>query len=74
MLQKLSSINPFRKEDPKELVRKWKASIRADVRSTEREMASLISAQKNAAKSIKEAASRNDMVSAKVRKRCMHQI
>lgn len=66
MLQKLSSMNPFRKEDPKELVRKWKTSIRAEVRSTEREMTSLIAEQKKAAVAIKEAAGRNDMVSAKV--------
>jgi hypothetical protein len=60
-----SSWNPFKREDPKELVRKWKASLRSEVRGTEREMASLILEQKKAAKAIKEAAKRNDMGSAK---------
>lgn len=69
MLKSLSSgsWNPFRKEDPKELVRKWKSSIRSEIRSTEREMNSLILEQKKATASIKEAAKRNDMTSAKVR-------
>ena len=63
MLQ--SNWNPFRKEDPKELVRKWKASIRKEIRSTEREMNSLVLEQKKAAVAIKDAAKRNDMQSAK---------
>lgn len=61
-----TSWNPFRKEDPRELVSKWKASIRKEIRTTEREMNSLILEQKKAAKMIKEAAKRNDMASAKV--------
>ena len=60
-----SSWNPFRK-DPKELVRKWKANIRSEVRRTDREMALLVLEQRKAAKSIKEAAGRNDMASARV--------
>jgi hypothetical protein len=64
---KSSSWNPFKKEDPKELVRKWKGSIRSQIRSTEREMNSLVLEQKKAAAQIKECAKRNDMVSAKVR-------
>jgi len=62
-----SSWNPFKKEDPKELVRKWKGQIRTDMRSTDREIQSLLMEQKKAATAIKEAAKRNDMVSAKVR-------
>ena len=61
-----SSWNPFKKEDPKELVRKWKSSIRSQIRNTEREMTSLVLEQKKAASQIKECAKRDDMVSAKV--------
>jgi sugar-specific transcriptional regulator TrmB len=63
-----SSWNPFKKEDPKELVRKWKGSIRKEIRNTEREINSLVLEQKKAAVQIRECARRNDMVSAKVSK------
>jgi len=62
-----SSWNPFKKEDPKELVRKWKANIRTEIRNTDREINYLIKEQKKAAVAIKDAAKRNDMVSARVR-------
>lgn len=65
MLQ--SSWNPFHKEDPKELVRKWKASLRSEIRRTEREINALVLEQKKAAGMVKDAAKRNDMKSAKVR-------
>lgn len=57
--------NIFKKEDPKELVRKWKSNIRTEIRSTDREINSLVQEQKKAAVAIKEAAKRNDMVTAK---------
>lgn len=61
-----SSWNPFSKQDPKELVRKWKSTIRSEIRRTEREINSLILEQKKASAMIKDAAKRNDMASAKV--------
>lgn len=63
---KSSKWNPLKKEDPKELVRKWKGSIRSEIRNTEREINSLVLEQKKAAVQIKECAKRNDMISAKV--------
>ncbi|KAG7673421.1 hypothetical protein Ndes2526B_g03135 [Nannochloris sp. 'desiccata'] len=63
---KSSKWNPLKKEDPKELVRKWKGSIRSEIRNTEREINSLVLEQKKAAVQIKECAKRNDMISAKL--------
>ena len=64
MLQSGWSI--FRREDPKELVRKWKGTLRTEIRRIDREMNSLLLEQKKAKSLIKEAAKRGDMASAKL--------
>jgi charged multivesicular body protein 3 len=62
----LSKLNPFRKPDPKELVRKWKSSLRIEVRRTDREIQSLILEQRKIQKEIQAAVKRQDMLSAKI--------
>lgn len=59
---------PFVKQDPRELVRKWRAEIRKQKRSIDKDMRDLTLEQKKAEKSIKEAAQRNDIQSARVRR------
>lgn len=64
MLQSGWSI--FRREDPKELVRKWKGTLRTEIRRIDREMNSLVLEQKKAKSMVKEAAKRGDVASAKL--------
>ncbi|KAI3438053.1 hypothetical protein D9Q98_000496 [Chlorella vulgaris] len=67
MIAEKSLFSAFRKqEDPKELVRKWQRQIRTETRGVERQMLEVQREQKKAEKLIKDAAKRNDMVSARI--------
>ena len=52
--------------DPKELVRKWQSQLRTEQRQLERSIRDIQFEEKKIHKSIKEAAKRNDLGSAKV--------
>ncbi|KAK2079210.1 hypothetical protein QBZ16_002901 [Prototheca wickerhamii] len=69
MLLGQSKWNPFKKEDPKQLVRKWQANIRKEVRAVDRQVLDLQREQRNANKLIKDAAKRGDIKSAKAIRR-----
>lgn len=51
----------FKEPDPKELVRKWQATLRAEQRGLERQVREIQMEEKKVQKSIKEAAKRGDM-------------
>mmetsp|Transcript_434 Transcript_434/g.765 ORF Transcript_434/g.765 Transcript_434/m.765 type:complete len:222 (+) Transcript_434:333-998(+) len=55
----------FTKSDPKEQVRKWQATLRAEGRGIERQIREIEREEKKVAMSIKECAKRNDIASAK---------
>ncbi|EFJ43867.1 hypothetical protein VOLCADRAFT_102242 [Volvox carteri f. nagariensis] len=55
----------FFKEDPKELVRKWQATLRAEQRGLDRQVRDIQFEEKKVHKAIREAAKRGDMGSAK---------
>ncbi|GLC32973.1 hypothetical protein PLESTM_000010000 [Pleodorina starrii] len=55
----------FAKEDPKELVRKWQATLRAEQRGLDRQVRDIQFEEKKVHKAIREAAKRGDMGSAK---------
>ncbi|GFR47283.1 hypothetical protein Agub_g8970 [Astrephomene gubernaculifera] len=55
----------FKEEDPKELVRKWQATLRAEQRGLDRQVRDIQFEEKKVQKAIKEAAKRGDMGSAK---------
>ncbi|KXZ56318.1 hypothetical protein GPECTOR_1g280 [Gonium pectorale] len=54
-----------REEDPKELVRKWQATLRAEQRGLDRQVREIQFEEKKVQKAIKEAAKRGDMGAAK---------
>ncbi|KAG2493317.1 hypothetical protein HYH03_008452 [Edaphochlamys debaryana] len=54
-----------KQEDPKELVRKWQATLRAEQRGLDRSIRDIQFEEKKVQKSIKEAAKRGDMGAAK---------
>jgi len=56
----------LRPKDPKELVQKWRKDIRKEKNEINRNIRTLHMEQKKVERSIKEAARRNDLVSAKV--------
>eukprot|EP00775_Hariotina_reticulata_P002794 gene2794-3087_t len=56
----------FRKPDPKELVRKWQAELRAEQRKIDRQIRDIQFEEKKVHKTIKDAAKRNDMATCKV--------
>lgn len=56
----------FKRPDPRELVRSWQQALRKEQRAIERQIMDIQREQKKAEKLIKEAAKRNDMVSAKI--------
>lgn len=58
---------PFFRKDPKEVVQKWRREIRKEKNHINRDIRNLMMEQKKVERSIKEAAQRNDLVSAKVR-------
>ena len=51
--------------DPKELVRKWQADLRAEQRQLERTIRDISRTETNAKKMVKESAKRGDLTSAK---------
>ncbi|EOA21486.1 hypothetical protein CARUB_v10001883mg [Capsella rubella] len=53
------------KPDPKQLLREWQRKLRQECRNIERQIRDIQREEKNVQKAIKEAAKRNDMVSAK---------
>mmetsp|Transcript_23 Transcript_23/g.43 ORF Transcript_23/g.43 Transcript_23/m.43 type:complete len:214 (-) Transcript_23:765-1406(-) len=55
----------FKEEDPKELVRKWQADLRTEQRSLDRSIRDIQFEEKKVQKSIREAAKRGDLGSAK---------
>ncbi|GAX75605.1 hypothetical protein CEUSTIGMA_g3049.t1 [Chlamydomonas eustigma] len=55
----------FKQEDPKELVRKWQADLRSQTRAIDRQIRDIQFEEKKVQKSIKDAAKRGDMGSAK---------
>ncbi|GMH41290.1 hypothetical protein BSKO_09200 [Bryopsis sp. KO-2023] len=55
-----------KQKDPKELVRKWQGSIRSEVRKVERQIRDIQREEKKAKASVKDAAKRGDMNSAKI--------
>lgn len=55
----------FKKEDPKELVRKWQATLRTDARQIDRQIRDVQYEEKKVQRSIKEAAKRGDMTTCK---------
>ncbi|GBF93578.1 vacuolar sorting-associated protein [Raphidocelis subcapitata] len=56
----------FKKPDPKELVRKWQSSLRAEQRNIERQIRDIQFEEKKVRKSITEAAKRNDMATCRI--------
>lgn len=61
----LSNLNPFKKPDPRELVRKWQSNLRTQSRVIDREIRDIQFEEKKVVKAIKEAAKRNDMLAVK---------
>jgi charged multivesicular body protein 3 len=57
---------PFLRKDPKEVVQKWRRELRKEKNHINRDIRNLMMEQKKVERSIKEAAQRNDLVSAKV--------
>ncbi|KAJ0266609.1 Vacuolar protein sorting-associated protein 24 1 [Hirschfeldia incana] len=55
----------IRKPDPKQLLRDWQRKLRQECRNIERQIRDIQKEERNVEKAIKEAAKRNDMVSAK---------
>jgi charged multivesicular body protein 3 len=53
------------KPDPKQLLRDWQRKLRQECRNIERQIRDIQKEERNVQKAIKEAAKRNDMVSAK---------
>ena len=65
--EKSSVLDYFRKKpDPKELVRKWQADLRAQQRALERQIREIERDRKTAEKQVRDAAKRNDIASAKL--------
>jgi len=62
-----SWVASLTKKDPKEVVRKCRAEIRAQKRDIDRNISHLTMEQRKAESSIREAAKRNDIQSARVR-------
>ncbi|KFM24085.1 Vacuolar protein sorting-associated protein 24-like protein 1 [Auxenochlorella protothecoides] len=60
------SWNPFKKEDPKQLVRTWQSTIRKEIRGIDRQILDMQREQRGAVKLIKDAAKRGDVTSAKI--------
>eukprot|EP00878_Enallax_costatus_P002622 GHUV01002806.1.p1 GENE.GHUV01002806.1~~GHUV01002806.1.p1 ORF type:complete len:219 (+),score=48.88 GHUV01002806.1:310-966(+) len=56
----------FKKPDPKELVRKWQADLRAQQRAIDRQIRDIQFEEKKVQKAIKDAAKRNDLGTCKV--------
>ncbi|PNG99452.1 Vacuolar protein sorting-associated protein 24 1, partial [Tetrabaena socialis] len=55
----------FHKEDPKELVRKWQTTLRAEQRGLDRQIRDIQFEEKKVQKAIRDAAKRGDMGAAK---------
>jgi charged multivesicular body protein 3 len=62
-----SWVTSLTKKDPKEVVRKCRAEIRSQKRDIDRNISNLTVEQRKAERSIREAAKRNDIQSARVR-------
>jgi charged multivesicular body protein 3 len=62
----LEKLGLKQQEEPREVVRKCQRMIRTEIRGVERQMMEVQREQKKAEKLIKDAAKRNDLVSAKV--------
>ncbi|CAD7699236.1 unnamed protein product [Ostreobium quekettii] len=60
-----------KKVDPKELVRKWQSSLRAEARKVDRQIRDIEREEKKAKQSVKDAAKRGDMASAKTLARAL---
>ncbi|KAI8474164.1 MAG: Snf7-domain-containing protein [Monoraphidium minutum] len=56
----------FQKPDPKELVRKWQASLRTEQRNIDRQIRDIQFEEKKVRKAITDAAKRNDLATCKV--------
>ncbi|KAF2580371.1 hypothetical protein F2Q68_00000780 [Brassica cretica] len=54
------------KPDPKQILRDWQRKLRQECRNIERQIRDIQKEERTVQKAIKEAAKRNDMVSAKV--------
>ncbi|KAG2299914.1 hypothetical protein Bca52824_036386 [Brassica carinata] len=63
MEKMMNIIKP--KPDPKQLLRDWQRKLRQECRNIERQIRDIQKEERNVQKTIKEAAKRNDMVSAK---------
>lgn len=61
-----SITKAFKKPDPKELVRKWQADLRAEQRKIDRQIRDIQFEEKKVHKAIKDAAKRSDMATCKV--------
>lgn len=62
-----SWVTSLTKKDPKEVVRKCRAEIRCQKRDIDKNISNLTVEQRKAERSIREAAKRNDIQSARVR-------
>eukprot|EP01023_Acetabularia_acetabulum_P020132 TRINITY_DN2037_c0_g2_i2.p2 TRINITY_DN2037_c0_g2~~TRINITY_DN2037_c0_g2_i2.p2 ORF type:complete len:221 (+),score=34.96 TRINITY_DN2037_c0_g2_i2:88-750(+) len=65
--EKKTVFNFFQKPvDPKELVRKWQGQLRTEQRHLERQIREIQRSERETVKAVKQAATRNDLASAKI--------